>query len=223
MNNNFTEEPLALFGGTFDPVHYGHLRCADEARQKLGLENLYLLPSGTPAHRDEPRATANQRLDMLLLAQGEFPSLAIDERELLRSGPSYMVDTLQELRAENAGRSVLLLIGQDAANRLHTWYRWEELFELANLVILTRPNEIEEYRHDLANKISKRLVTSVPELVNSEANNVLQLQVSPIDISATTIQSMMRLGRSPKSMIPDAILEYIDENALYLPDTTNSQ
>jgi nicotinate-nucleotide adenylyltransferase len=223
MNNNFTVEPLALFGGTFDPVHYGHLRCADEARQKLGLEKLFMLPSGTPAHRATPQATAGQRLDMLGLGLAEFPALAIDDREILRSGPSYMVDTLRELRRENPTRSVLLLVGQDAANRLHSWYQWEELFELANLVILTRPNEVVDYRHDLANKISSRLVATTSELAISEATKVMQLQVSPIDISATTIQSMMRLGRKPKSMMPDSVLDYIEENRLYFPDSTNAQ
>lgn len=218
MNNQFPDEPLALFGGTFDPVHYGHLRCADEARQKLGLQQLFLLPSGTPAHRATPQATADQRLAMLQLAQAEFPALGIDSRELHRSGPSYMVDTLRELREEFPHRSLLLLIGQDAANRLHTWHQWEQLFSLANLVILSRPGESEDYRHDLARKILDRLVTGVQELANSPAGQVLQLQVSPVDISATTIQSMMRLGRSPKSMMPVSILNYIDENRLYSPN-----
>jgi nicotinate-nucleotide adenylyltransferase len=218
MNNIQLDEPLALFGGTFDPVHYGHLRCADEARQKLGLKQLYLLPSGTPAHRATPQASPGQRLEMLQLARAEFPALAIDSRELRRSGPSYMVDTLQELRTEFPTRSLLLLIGQDAANRLHTWHQWERLFSLANLVILTRPGENEDYRHDLAKKIQNRLVTQVQDLADSPANHILQLQVSPVDISATTIQSMMRLGRSPKSMVPDSVLNYIDENRLYSPE-----
>lgn len=217
MNNHIPDEPLALFGGTFDPVHYGHLRCADEARQKLNLHQLYLLPAGNPVHRATPQASAGQRLEMLQLAQTEFPSLAIDSRELRRGGPSYMVDTLQELRSEFPHRSVLLLVGQDAANRLHTWYQWEQLFSLTNLVILTRPGEAADYRHDLARQIQTRLVTQVDELAGSEHGCVLQLQVSPIDISATTIQSVMRLGRSPKSMLPAAVMDYIDENRLYLP------
>ena len=205
------DEPLALFGGTFDPVHYGHLRCADEARRKLNLKQLYLLPAGHPAHRATPQASTQQRLEMLQLAQKEFPKLAIDVRELNRQGPSYMVDTLQELRGKFPHRSLLLLIGQDAANRLHQWHQWENLFTLANLVILTRPGEKRDYRHD------KRLLSDVGELAVSKAGRVLQLQVSPIDISATTIQSMMRLGRSPKSMLPDAIFNYISEQKLYLP------
>ena len=159
--DHLLNEPLALFGGTFDPVHYGHLRCADEARQKLNLESMYLLPSGSPPHRGAPRASVRQRLDMLRLALPEFPQLEIDDRETLRSGPSYMVDTLAELKAEFPQRPLLLLIGQDAANQLHGWFHWQELFELAHIVILTRPGVTEEYRQDIGKQINRRLVSGV--------------------------------------------------------------
>ena len=211
------DEPLALFGGTFDPVHYGHLRCADEARQKLGLKKLYLLPAGTPPHRGTPKATTKQRLEMLHLAQPEFPQLVIDDRETLRSGPSYMVDTLQELRTEYPQRPLLLLIGQDAANHLHSWFHWEQLFELAHIVILTRPGAKAEYRSDLARKIQRRLSTDVQSLSHSDAGGVLYLEVTTIDVSATSIKSIIRLGRSPQSMLPGVVLDYINEKQLYLP------
>ena len=219
MNNKDQsfDEPLALFGGTFDPVHYGHLRCADEARQKLGLKKLYLLPAGTPTHRGTPRATTKQRLEMLHLAKPEFPQLVIDDRETLRSGPSYMADTLQELRTEFPQRPLLLLIGQDAANHLHSWFHWEQLFELAHIVILTRPGAKAEYRSDLARKIQRRLSTDVQSLCHSEAGGVLYLEVTSIDVSATSIKSIIRLGRSPQSMLPGVVLDYINENQLYLP------
>jgi nicotinate-nucleotide adenylyltransferase len=209
--------PLALFGGTFDPVHYGHLRCADEARQKLNLDQLYLLPAGTPPHRNTPLATAKQRLEMLQLAHAEFPQLVIDDREIRRSGASYIVDTLKEFREEFPQRPLLLLIGQDAANHLHSWFKWEQLFELAHIVILTRPGVKTEYRRDLAKQIQRRLISDVQKLLLSEAGAVLCLEVVSIDISATTIKSIIRLGRSPRSMLPEAVLDYINENRLYLP------
>jgi len=211
------DEPLALFGGTFDPVHYGHLRCADEARQKLGLNKLYLLPVGTPPHRKPPQATTRQRLEMLHLAQAEFPQLEIDDRETRRSGPSYMVDTLQELRTEFPQTPLLLLIGQDAANHLHSWFHWEQLFELTHIVILTRPGAKAEYRSDLARQMQRRVSADVQALCHSDAGGVLYLQVASIDVSATSIKSIMRLGRSPKSMLPSVVLDYINENQLYLP------
>ena len=210
-------EPLALFGGTFDPVHYGHLRCADEARKKLKLESIYLLPAGSPPHRTALQTTVKQRLEMLHLALQEYPKLHIDDRETRRSGPSYMVDTLQELRVEFPRRPLLLLIGQDAANKLHGWSRWEQLFELTHLVILSRPGKKAEYRQDLAKQIQSRTILDIKKPFRSDAGGVINLEVTPFDISATTIKSMIRLGRSPGSMLPVKVLDYINNNRLYLP------
>lgn len=209
--------PLAFFGGTFDPVHYGHLRCAEQARRILNLETLDLLPAGNPPHRTTPFTTAAQRLAMLRLAQAEFPLLGIDEREIQRNGPSYMVDTLKELRAEFPHRPLLLLVGQDAANYLHTWHEWEQLFALTHLVTFPRPGAKPEYRQDLARQIKRRTCPDLQSLLSSEAGGVLHLELELIDISATAIQSIIRLGRSPASMSPGSVLNYIDENQLYLP------
>ncbi len=209
-------EPLAYVGGTFDPVHYGHLRCADEAREKLGLKNLHLLPAGTPPHRACPQTSTRQRLDMLKLAQTEFPALKIDERETRREGPSYMVETLQELRAEFPQQPLALLIGQDAANLLHTWFHWQQLFSLAHIVILTRPSIKMEYRQDVAEQIQQRLHVDPQKLLRSQAGGVLQLEVASIDVSATNIKKLISQGGSLRSMMPPAVINYINENRLYL-------
>lgn len=209
--------PLALLGGTFDPVHYAHLRCADEARVKLGLKSLYLLPAGVPPHRVSPQASNPQRLKMLQLALAEFPQLLIDTRELDRDGPSYMVDTLQELRNESPQRPLLLVIGQDAANDLDRWQRWQDLFELAHIVIMTRPGQRPAYRSELEQKIERRLHADVQSLLESTAGGVLALQVEAIDVCATTIKTMISLGRSPRSMLPGPVLDYIHEEGLYQP------
>lgn len=208
-------EPVALLGGTFDPVHYGHLRCADEARSRLGLKKLYLLPAGNPPHRGTPQATVRQRLDMLQLAHGEFPQLEIDDRETRRTGPSYMYETLKELRSELGKRPLMLLVGQDAANQLHTWYKWERLFELAHIVILTRPDTPARHSPVLAKHVQPRLVTNVRELLESAAGAVFHLEVEPIDVSASDIKHILRSGGSPKSMLPASVLGYIIENRLY--------
>lgn len=209
-------EPLAIFGGTFDPVHYGHLRCADEARRKLGLQNLFLLPAGMPPHRAQPQATARQRMDMLELARKEFPRLLIDDREMRRSGPSYMVDTLEELRGVFPGRPLLLLVGQDAANQLHTWSRWQRLFELAHIVVLTRPAAHPSYPRELAEHIDPRLVSGVRQLSDSLHGRVLHLEVEAVDISATDIKAAIVRGTSPVAMMPNAVLAYIRDKRLYL-------
>jgi nicotinate-nucleotide adenylyltransferase len=209
-------EPMALFGGTFDPVHYGHLRCADEARKKLGLKNLYLLPAGNPPHRATPQTTTDQRLEMLRLAQPEFPELKIDPRETRRQGPSYMVETLQELRMEFPQRPLLLLIGQDAANLLHTWFHWQELFSLTHIVILTRPFSNTQYRQDVAAQIQQRLQSGPEELFRLRAGGILPLEVTSIDISSTKIKDLILQKQPLRMMMPAAVIEYIYKNRLYL-------
>jgi len=209
--------PLAVFGGTFDPVHYAHLRCADEARKKLELDTLYLLPAGSPPHRAAPQASKQQRLDMLQLATQEFPALQIDCRELDRDGPSYMVDSLQDLRTELPGRPLLLVIGQDAANQLQGWHHWQQLFSLAHIIIMTRPGAAPEYPPELAQQIQQRLVPDGQILVRAPAGSVLTLEVTAINICATTIKSMIRLGRSPQAMLPESVLDYIRGQGLYFP------
>lgn len=208
-------EPLALFGGTFDPVHYGHLKCADEARSKLGLEKLTLVPAGHPPHRGTPLATTRQRLEMLQLALTEFPNLALDTRETRRQGPSYMVDTLAEIRAESPARPLILLLGQDAANLLHTWFEWQRLFSVAHLVILTRPDSLVDYPNELAVELTPRLTSDALELLSSECGKILQLEVESIDVSATRIKQLLRQGGSPAAMLPAVVLEYIQHNHLY--------
>jgi nicotinate-nucleotide adenylyltransferase len=210
-------EPIALMGGTFDPIHYGHLRCAEEVRLKLGLDTLYLLPAGNPVHRATPQASKAQRLDMLRLAQAEFPALAIDQRELDREGPSYMFDTLQEIRSQWPEKPLLLLLGQDSANDLHTWHRWQELFTLAHIIILSRPGSSTEYRQELEKQIKKRQVDEPGALAEQKAGSILPVRVAAIDICATTIKSMIRLGRSPDAMLPELVMAYIRDNGLYLP------
>lgn len=213
--NRLEDEPVALLGGTFDPVHYGHLRCANEAREKLGLNRLYLLPAGNPPHRETPRATVRQRLDMLQLACGEFHQLGIDDRETRRSGPSYMSETLKELRAARRKRPLMLLVGQDAANQLHTWHQWERLFELAHIVILTRPDIPARYPPVLAGQVQRRLVSDVKILFERAAGAVFHLRVESIDISSSGIRQIIRSGGSPASKLPAAVLGYIIRNRLY--------
>jgi len=208
--------PLTLFGGTFDPIHYGHLRCAEEARQKLKVKTISLLPAGQPAHRAMPLATADQRLEMLRLALKEFPHLQIDCREIDRSGPSYMVDTLEAVRKQWPHRPVHLLAGQDAVNRLDGWHQWLQLFKLANIVILTRPAANVAYSKELGDQIDKRRTNDIAFLNSTSAGAVLPLQVAAVDISATMIKSIIRLGRAPKGMMPPEVWSYILEKGLYL-------
>ena len=131
--------PLALLGGTFDPVHYGHLRLADDVRTGLALSEIRLVPAGHPPHRGKPHASATDRLAMLDLACREFPALTIDPREIRRGGKSYTVLTLGELRSENPHRPLAWIVGADALAGLPQWHRWREIFDLAHLIVAKRP------------------------------------------------------------------------------------
>ncbi|MCW8925150.1 MAG: nicotinate-nucleotide adenylyltransferase [Xanthomonadales bacterium] len=210
------QPPLAFFGGTFDPVHYAHLRCAEQARSILQLEKLYLLPAGDPPHKNTPFTTAAQRLDMLRLALADYPALDIDDRECRRDGPSFMVDTLHELRTEYPGQSILLLIGQDAINYLHTWHQWRQLFSLAHIITFPRPGAAPAYLPELAAEIERRYCSDPQALAGSTSGKVLHLDLELIDISATAIQAAIRRGQPLNGMSPAPVLQYIADNRLYL-------
>jgi len=206
---------IGLFGGTFDPVHFGHLRAALEAREKLGVPDLRLLPAGDPPHRPDTVATAAQRLAMLELAVESCPGLGIDDRELRRPGPSFMVDTLAEIRSEAGSTPLLLLIGQDAANALDSWHRWRDLFDLAHLVVMRRPDAHFRCAGELLLQIGQRRVETPEELLHSPAGRVLPLEVTQLDISSTFIRRLLADGRSPRFLLPDPVLEYIEQQRLY--------
>ena len=207
---------IGLFGGTFDPVHFGHLRAASEAKEKLALEDFRLLPVGEPAHRSQTFAPAEHRLAMLRLAVAEHPDISVDPREVRRSGVSYMLDTLAEIRAE-AGEdaAIMLIVGQDAAHGLASWHRWQELFDYAHLVVMTRPDSPDNFPGELEGFVRERRSGQVPELYQSPAGLLLDLEVTQLAISSTAIRADVAAGRSPRFLLPDRILGYIGFHNLY--------
>ena len=206
---------IGIFGGTFDPVHYGHLRAAHEARVALGLEHMRLLPAGTPPHRSNTFASAQHRLAMLDLAVKGYPDFRTDDREVRRQGFSYMVDTLQEIRNEEGGAPLLLFIGQDAANKLDSWHRWLDLFSLAHIVVMRRPDSRYEYSGDLFREIQLRSVKTASTLRKSSAGCVLPLEVTQLDISSTNVRAQVAAGQSPRFLLPDAVIDYMAQHRLY--------
>jgi nicotinate-nucleotide adenylyltransferase len=218
-----TPVPLALLGGTFDPVHYGHLRFADDVRRALGLTEVRLVPAGAPPHRDGPSASATERLDMLKLAVAEFPGLVVDERELRRAGKSYTVLTLEELRREFPSRPLLLLLGADAFRGLPTWHRWREIFDLAHVVVVARPGI--DLEADLPARLipiwRERLTDDAGTLFAQPAGRILVQPIAPVDASATTIREQLAKGSAAggawHGLLPPAVLAYIDLHHLYRP------
>jgi nicotinate-nucleotide adenylyltransferase len=207
---------LAIFGGTFDPVHFGHLRAAVEARESLQLAHLNLLPAGNPPHRNGTFASAADRLAMLRLAVKDYPDLPVDPREVQREGYSWMVDTLAEFRAEiGSDQPLALLLGQDAVNQLDSWKEWRRLFALAHIVIMRRPDSTHAYSAGLLAEIEPRLVSNPVALRQLPGGLVLPLEVTQLAISSTDIRQRLQHGKSCHFLLPTEVIGYIEENGLY--------
>jgi nicotinate-nucleotide adenylyltransferase len=206
---------LAILGGTFDPIHNGHLRVAWEAAEQLDAEVRMLL-ANVPPHRPQPGASAAQRWDMLRLALAGQDQLVADDRELRRAGPSYSADTLSELREEiGTERPLVLLVGADAFAGLASWQRWRTIFDFAHVGVLTRPGHGGVFEAELAAEWYARRVDDVAAVHAAPAGAILPIEVSSIELSATRIRELIALGREPRYLVPDAVLDYIIEHDLY--------
>lgn len=207
--------PLAILGGTFDPVHFGHLRVAWEAAEALDAE-LLMLPAAVPPHRPQPGASAAQRLAMLQAALAGQDRLRADPRELRRAGPSYTIDTLLELRAEiGPQRPLVLLVGADAFAGLSSWHRWRELFDHAHVGVLTRPGHGGVFEAELAAEWFARRVAHAQALRDGAAGRILPIEVTPLDIAASAIRGLLAAGRAPRFLVPDAVLALVERDGLY--------
>jgi nicotinate-nucleotide adenylyltransferase len=213
--------PIGVIGGTFDPVHFGHLRLAEELGETLKFGEVRLVPSGTPPHRNAPQATAEHRLAMVRLAARDNPRFIVDEREMHRPGPGYMLDTLAEMRAEaGASRPLVLLLGADAFLEFATWHRWHEIFGLAHIAVAHRPGYpverwSERMPQPLAREYSARLMQQPLATHLSPAGGIAVVAFTALDISATSIRDMLRTGSSPRYLLPAAVLDYIRQHHLY--------
>lgn len=202
---------IGLFGGTFDPIHYGHLRSALEVQEVFVLEQVRLIPSATPPHREQPNVSAQQRSDMVKLAIADLPDFVCDERELKREGYSYMVDTLASLREDFPNQSLLLFIGTDAFNGLTRWHQWQHLFDYAHVVVMTRPSFQPQTLIDF---FAQRLTQDKNQL--KLLSGCLYFQhITQLDISASFIRQLLNEKRSPKFLLPDTVLDFITRHQLY--------
>jgi len=210
---------LGVLGGTFDPIHFGHLRLAQELADALGLARVRFIPSGTPPHRNPPQVNGAHRLEMVRIAIAGNPLFESDDREIRRDGISYTYDTLAELREELGERPLCLLMGADAFAALTTWHRWQELFDLAHVVIAHRPGfRLQELQASLPaplRKIYLQRLAGTPGIPRAHAGSVLTREITALDISATRIRALLAQGSSPRYLAPEVVLEYIDHNLLY--------
>jgi nicotinate-nucleotide adenylyltransferase len=213
--------PIGVLGGTFDPIHYGHLRLAEELGERLRLEEVRFFPSGTPPHRSAPAVTADHRLAMTRLAAAGNARFAVDDRELRRTGPGYTFDTLKELRADlGDARPLALLLGADAFLEFATWHRWREIFRLAHVAVAHRPGFpverwTERMPEPLAREYSARLMQQPLAIHLSPAGGIVIVPFTALEISATAIRDMLHAGASPRYLLPGAVLDYIRSHGLY--------
>lgn len=209
-------ESIAIYGGTFDPVHIGHLRSAIDVRLKLEVARLIMVPSSIPPHRQQPSVTPEARLEMLRLGVADLAGIEVDDREINRSGVSYSIDTLAEFRSEYPAFGIYFILGADAFSLLHTWHRWQELTDFAHLVVLERPGAS---RPQLTNPVLEWLtdkeIRAVSEFGPETRGRVLRVKLAQWQVSATDIRERCRTGQSIDLLVPKSVQNFIDEHKLY--------
>ncbi|QOL13861.1 nicotinate-nucleotide adenylyltransferase [Dickeya dianthicola] len=212
-----TQSLTAYFGGTFDPIHYGHLRPVTALAQEIGLQRVILLPNNVPPHREQPEASASQRKTMVELAVRDNPLFQIDDRELQRVTPSYTIETLEALRAEKGADAPLaFVIGQDSLLTLHRWHRWQEILDYCHLLVCARPG----YHRQLDTAELETWLTAhqthTADQLHRRSHGLIYLAHTPLlPISATDIRHRRQQGLGCHDLLPDSVLKYIDTHGLY--------
>ncbi len=212
--------PLGLFGGTFDPVHFGHLRLAAEVREAFRLERVVFLPTGHPWQRSrDTYAGGAERVRMLELAVGADPAFRVDDREVRRAGPTYSVDTLEEYRREcGPATPLVFLCGTDAFARVETWHRWEALFELAHFAVAVRADDPEWHSRGpgaIPKALWPRVTMSLRDVLTAPAGRIMTFAMTPLAISSTAIRGRVQAGSSIRYLTPDPVVDYIHQHQLY--------
>jgi nicotinate-nucleotide adenylyltransferase len=212
-------QPIGIFGGTFDPIHFGHLRPAFELSQALKLAEVRFLPAGTPPHRQSqaPLASAELRLAMVKAAVAGEKRFVVDDREVRRAGASYSVDTLTELRGEFPDRSLCLMLGMDAFLGLPNWHRWRDILDLAHVVVWHRPGWKAPEKGPLGEVMVDRGTGSVRELHEQKAGRIYIHAVTQLEISSTELRQVIVSGTDPRYLVPDEVRKIILETGCYAP------
>jgi nicotinate-nucleotide adenylyltransferase len=204
-----------MLGGTFDPVHIGHLRSALEVAESYALDQLLLIPSARPPHRATPQVSAQQRLAMVQLAVAGVDLLSVDDRELRRDKPSWSIDTLLSLRAElDEQDQLLLILGWDAFCGLPSWHRWDELLEHCHILVLQRPDADIEAPQALRDLVAAKSVSG-PQTLQGPSGQIAFVWQTPLAISATQIRHLLATQRCVRYLVPDAVFNYIYAHRLY--------
>ncbi|NNM59153.1 MAG: nicotinate-nucleotide adenylyltransferase [Legionellales bacterium] len=209
------EKPIGIIGGTFDPIHFGHLRTAMELLQIFDLEKIHFVPCHSPVHKGDPLASAAHRLAMLHLAVANEPRLVPDDREIARDTPSYMIDTLQSFRKAHPDRPLALIVGSDAFINLATWKNWRHLIELAHIIVAIRAGQKMLLDTEMENFLNAHHDLDYGASHEELAGKIFLQFVTPLDISSTMIRCQVGAHYSPEFLLPDSVLAYIKTHQLY--------
>ncbi|SRR5579883_130916 len=210
-----THKAIGILGGTFDPIHLGHLRMALEIYEAFDLAKVHLIPCYQPVHRKQPAASPEQRLAMVKCAVANEPALYADDREIRRQTPSYMIDTLFDLRAEIPNTPFALIMGIDAFLGFPSWHRWKELLELVHIIIAHRPNYHLPSTGIIADLLNAHLQHEVAFLHNHLGGGIFLRPITALEISATDIRKQIAMGRNPRYLLPDSVFDYIKQHGTY--------
>ena len=210
-----THKAIGILGGTFDPIHLGHLRMAIELYESLDLAKVHITPCFQPVHRKLPVASPEQRLAMVRSAIENEPALFADDREIRRKGPSYMIDTLESLREEMPQTPLCLLVGIDAFLGFPSWHRWDEILNLTHVIVAHRPQYQLPATGIIANLIKAQMKQEISFIHEHLSGGILLRPITSLEISASDIRKQIAMGRNPRYLLPDGVYNYIKEHGTY--------
>jgi nicotinate-nucleotide adenylyltransferase len=208
---------IGVLGGMFDPVHLGHLQLARVALEELALDVLRMVPCHLPNHRAPAAASAQARLTMLSLATQNVPRIVVDDRECRRQQTSYTVDTLLALHAEFPAATLVLVLGDDAFAGLERWHRWQQILELAHLLVVSRPGAAQALSPTLSDLVRRCQVDTVAQLFERPCGALLRSRKMQMDISSTAVREALQARRATSALLPACVQDYIDVHGLYTP------
>lgn len=213
------KQTIGILGGTFNPIHFGHLRMAEELADNLNLDQIRFIPAATPPHKDKPAVSAECRSAMVSLAIADNSRFVLDERELKRSGASYTIDTLHSLRAElGEEASIVLLMGSDAFAYFDTWHRWREIIQVCHIALVQRP-QLRQHHPGLGQELEHFLQQHYSqdfEILHAKSSgSITMCPITALDISSTDIRQALQTRQSVRYLLPDCVIDYINQHQLY--------
>lgn len=211
---------IGILGGTFNPIHFGHLRIAEEIAENLALDEVRFIPSAQPPHKPAPQVSAQHRANMVKLAIQNNPAFVLDDCELNREGASYTIDTLTDLRKKlGAQVGLFLIMGSDAFAHFNTWHRWQEILDDCHIVLVQRPHHeslMENFSAEMKDFFETHTQKTFPNLQEKAAGSIITQTITPLAISSTDIRERRQSKKSVRYLLPPDVLNYIETHQLYI-------